>query len=42
MQATVVQYRQKLHFLQVHTKLLKIIQMDMVVTFLNVIILIFE
>jgi hypothetical protein len=38
----VVQYRRKLHFLQVHITIFKMIQMDMVVTLKNVIILIFE
>jgi hypothetical protein len=42
MQATMVQYQQKLHSLQVHTRFFKMIQMDMVVTFKNIIILIFE
>jgi hypothetical protein len=34
MQAMVAQYRQKLHYLQVYTRLFKIIKMDMVVIFL--------
>jgi len=38
----VAQYRQKLHSLYVHTRFLKMIQMNMVVTLKNVIILIFE
>jgi len=42
MQATMAQYWQKLHSLQVHTRLFKIIKVDMVVIFKNVIILIFE
>jgi hypothetical protein len=42
MQAAVAQYWQKLHFLQVHTRFFKMIQIDMVVTLKNVIILIFE
>jgi len=33
MQATVAQYQQKLHSLQVHTRFFKMIQMDMVLTF---------
>jgi hypothetical protein len=33
MQATVAQYQQKLHSLQVHRRFFKMIQMDMVVTF---------
>jgi hypothetical protein len=36
MQATVVQYRQKLHSLQVHTRFFKMNQMNMVVTFKNI------
>jgi len=42
MQAMVAQYWQKLHFLQVHTRFFEMIQMDMVVTLKNVIILVFE
>jgi hypothetical protein len=33
MHAIMVQYRQKLHPLQVHTKFFKMIQMNMVITF---------
>ncbi len=36
------QYWQKLHFLQVYTRFFGMIQMDMVVTLKNVIILVFE
>jgi hypothetical protein len=42
MQAMVAQYWQKKHSLQVHTRFFEMIQMDMVVNFLNVIILIFD
>jgi hypothetical protein len=42
MQVTMVQYQQKLHSLQVHTRFFKMIQMDMVVTLNNIIILTFE
>jgi hypothetical protein len=42
MQATEAQYWQELHFLQVHKRFFEMIQMDMVVTFKNVIILVFE
>jgi hypothetical protein len=42
MQITVVQYREKLHSLQVHTRFFKMIQMNMVVTEKNIIILISE
>jgi len=42
MQATVGQHWQKLHSLQVHTRFFKMIQMDIVVSLKNVIILIFE
>jgi len=42
MQAIVVQYRQKLHSLQIHARFFKMIQMDMVVTLKKIIIIIFE
>jgi hypothetical protein len=42
MQAMVVQNRKKLHSLQVHKRLFKMIQIDMAVTFKNIIMLIFE
>ncbi len=42
MQVTVAQYWQKKHSLQVHTRFFEMIQMDMVVSFKNVNILIFE
>jgi hypothetical protein len=42
MQAMVAQYPQKLHSLQVHIKFFKMIEMDMVVTLKNIIILIFK
>jgi hypothetical protein len=42
MKATMAQYWQKLHFLQVYTRFFGMIQMDMVVTLKNVIILVFE
>jgi len=42
MQIMMAQYQQKLHSLQVHTKLFKMIQMDMVVIFKNIIIPNFE
>jgi hypothetical protein len=41
MKTTMAQYWQKLHFLQVYTRFFGI-QMDMVVTLKNVIILVFE
>jgi len=42
MQVIVVQYQRKLHSLQVHTRFIKMIQMNMVNTFKNATILIFE
>jgi hypothetical protein len=42
MQVIVAQYWKKLHSLQVHTRFFKMIQIDMVVTLKNIIILIFE
>jgi len=42
MQATMVQYWQKLHSLQVLTRFFKMIQMDMVVTLKIIIIIIFD
>jgi hypothetical protein len=42
MQATVVQYWHKLHSLQVHPKFFKMMQMNMVIIFLNATIIIFE